>query len=103
MVLFTVSTGNQILGEFSPGQNVDFVSLLGGGVKSFNITGIDSIFGPTQETAFPIQLAFNKNTGSFKMRPISQPKSVPEPHSLFGLFTLLLWADFQSLKIPKSK
>lgn len=101
--LFTVSTGNQILGEFSPGQNVDFVSLLGGGVKSFNITGIDSIFGPTQETAFPIQLAFNKNTGSFKMRPIYTPKSVPEPHSIFGLFTLGIWAGFQALKIKKSK
>ncbi len=101
--LFTVSVGDTKIGEFSPGQNVDFVSLLGGGVKSFNITGIDSIFGSTQETAFPIQLAFNKNTGSFKMRPISQPKSVPEPHSLFGLFTLLLWAGFQGLKITKSK
>jgi hypothetical protein len=49
------------------------------------------------------QHSFNKNIGSFKSRPISQRKYVPEPHSIFGLFTLLIWAVFQGLKITKSQ
>jgi hypothetical protein len=35
---FTVSVGNNILGNFSPGQSVDFTSLLGSGVSQFTVT-----------------------------------------------------------------
>ena len=57
---FTVAVGDSILGNFSPGDKLDFVSLLGYPVDNFRITGIDSLFGETAETAFPIQLAFQK-------------------------------------------
>jgi hypothetical protein len=94
---FTVSVGDNILGEFSPGDSVDFVALLGAGVSNFKITGIDALIGDTEETAFPIQLAFNHQTGSFKMRPFSKeetptPQSVPEPGSIVGLLALVGWS-----------
>jgi hypothetical protein len=63
--------GDRILGEFGAGDRVDFTSLFGSGISNFKITGIDSLFGSTEETAFPIQLAFSDRTGSFKMRPFS--------------------------------
>ncbi len=104
---FTVSVGDNILGEFGPGQNVDFVSLFGSGVDNFKITGIDSLFGSTEETAFPIQLAFNDRVGSFKMRPFSKEsspaQSVPESTSTLGLLALGAWGIVKALKIRKNK
>ncbi|MDM9382709.1 hypothetical protein QUB80_18615 [Chlorogloeopsis sp. ULAP01] len=44
---FTVSVGDTILGEFSPGESLDFVSLFGHGISNFKITDIDSLFGST--------------------------------------------------------
>ncbi|MBW4557948.1 MAG: hypothetical protein KME59_18840 [Trichormus sp. ATA11-4-KO1] len=99
---FTVSVGDRILGEFGPGQNVDFVSLFGSGISHFKITDIDSLFGSTAETAFPIQLAFNDRIGSFKMRPISQetsPQSTPESTSALGLLALGAWGIIKAMKI----
>ncbi|MFQ4143729.1 hypothetical protein [Chlorogloeopsis sp. ULAP02] len=103
---FTVSVGDTILGEFSPGESLDFVSLFGHGISNFKITDIDSLFGSTQETAFPIQLAFNDRIGSFKMRPISKessPQSVPESTPIFGLLTLGAWGFIKALKIRSNK
>jgi hypothetical protein len=99
---FSVSVGDNILGEFSPGNSVDFVSLFGSGVSSFKITDIDSPFGPTAETAFPIKLAFNNDVGSFKMRPIARPnpQPVPESSSIFSLLALGIWGA-SSLKKRK--
>jgi hypothetical protein len=91
---FTVAVGDSILGNFSPGDKLDFVSLLGYPVDNFRITGIDSLFGPTAETAFPIQLAFQEREGSFKMRQISKPidaEAVPEPGSILAAKGMLLW------------
>ena len=91
---FTVSVGDSILGNFSPGDKLDFVSLLGYPVDNFRITGIDSLFGPTAETAFPIQLAFQEREGSFKMRQISKPidaEAVPEPGTILATKGMLLW------------
>ena len=91
---FTVAVGDSILGNFSPGDKLDFVSLLGYPVDNFRITGIDSLFGPTAETAFPIQLAFGEREGSFKMRQISRPidaEAVPEPGSILAAHGMLLW------------
>jgi len=62
---FTVAVGDLILGNYGPGDSVDFVSLLGYPVDKFRITGIDLLFGPTAETAFPIQLAFGEREGTF--------------------------------------
>lgn len=103
---FTVSVGDRILGEFGAGDSVDFTSLFGSGISNFKITGIDSLFGSTEETAFPIQLAFSDRTGSFKMRPFSQetsPQSVPESTSAIGLFALSVWGIVKALKIRFDK
>lgn len=92
---FTVLVGDRVLGEFSPGDSVDFVSLLGMGVPNFKITGIESFVGSTPETAFPIQLAFARSVGSFKMRPFDkpqQPQPVSESRSPFGWFGIAVLA-----------
>ncbi len=88
--LFTVVVDDMILGEYSPGDRVDFVSLLGRGISNFKITDIDYLVGSTEETYFPIQLAFDKNVGSFKMRMVEEEpkKKVPESNSIWGLIAL---------------
>lgn len=71
-----------------------------------NIRYIDSLFGSTEETAFPIQLAFNDRIGSFKMRPFSQessPQSVPESTSALGLLALGAWGIIKAMKIRLEK
>ncbi|MBW4648358.1 MAG: PEP-CTERM sorting domain-containing protein [Kastovskya adunca ATA6-11-RM4] len=95
--------GDTILGEFSPGTSVDFVSLFGEGVPSFKIGSINSLFPLEGPTAFPIRLGFNNEVASFKMRPFSEsespePESVPEPSSIFGLFALGFWGVRSLLK-----
>ncbi|AFY59157.1 hypothetical protein Riv7116_6841 [Rivularia sp. PCC 7116] len=91
---FTVEVGNEVIGEYGAGDTLDFTSLFDSGITNFRITDIDSLIGDTEETAFPIQLAFNDRRGSFKMRPISAPGSeperrrVPESVSIFGLLAI---------------
>ena len=70
--LFTVSVGDIVLGEFGPGDSVDFVDLLGTGVERFRITDIDSPFGSNEETFFPIQLDANREFFDFVMTPVSR-------------------------------
>jgi hypothetical protein len=91
--LFTVSANNLILGEFGPGDSLDFTDLFGDGIDKFTITDISGL-GPTPETAFPILLDFNNETVDFTMTRLDAPKthSVPEPNPLatvvaIGLFT----------------
>lgn len=100
---FAVTVGNVLLGTFGPGSSVDFVSLLGHGVSNFKITGINSLFGSTAETAFPIQLAFNEREGSFKMRAISadDAENVPEPTTVLG--TLLAVGGLGTIKKLKNR
>ncbi|SKB14079.1 conserved exported hypothetical protein [Planktothrix sp. PCC 11201] len=103
---FTVSVADTILGEFSPGDRLNFVSLFGAGVSNFRITDIDTLIGNTKETAFPIQLAFNQQVGSFQMRAIEEtpsPREIPEPTAIVGLFILGGWGIFQWRKIQKDK
>ncbi|MCL1470066.1 hypothetical protein [Argonema antarcticum] len=103
---FTVRVGDAILGEFGPGDSVDFVSLLGEAVSHFKITDIDALIGETESTAFPIQLAFNQSVGSFQMRAIQEtpePRRIPEPPAILGLFMLGAWGVFQGLKIKNGK
>ncbi|MFP4123428.1 MAG: choice-of-anchor tandem repeat NxxGxxAF-containing protein [Coleofasciculus sp.] len=84
---FTVSVGDTNLGEFLPGDSIDFVSLLGNGVSEFTITGLD--VDPTNPTAFPIKLDFDTDTASFDMHALIEEDSqnVPEPVSVFSLLT----------------
>jgi secreted trypsin-like serine protease len=78
---FTVSVGNNILGNFSPGQRVDFTSLLGSGVSEFTVT-IASLLENTSDV--PFQLAFNNDRGSFRMQEFTSSEAVPEPSSILG-------------------
>jgi hypothetical protein len=84
--LFTITVGNRVLGQFQPGDTVDFVALLGQGVSSFSLTGINPLADPENPTAFPLQLTFNTNTADFQMTALSpnQPESVPEPSTVLG-------------------
>lgn len=91
--LFTVSVGNQILGEFSPSKSVDFVALFGQGVSEFTITGIDPLVDATNPTAFPIKLAFNTETANFEMLALEHPQSNSIPESSLE-FALLIFGSF---------
>jgi hypothetical protein len=79
---FTVKVGNTTIGNFLPGQSVDFVALLGGGVTSFSVSGINPGSDPTSITAFPIKLSFNTPTADFKMTGIPASVAAPEPGTL---------------------
>jgi murein DD-endopeptidase MepM/ murein hydrolase activator NlpD len=96
---FALFAGGSYLGEYSPGDSVDFNSLLGKNISNFTITGIDPIEG--NQTDFPIQLAFNNETGSFRMRALDDentPKDVPEPSSALGLLVFGSFGIFFAAK-----
>lgn len=84
---FTVSVGDRILGEFLPGDAVDFVSLLGTGVSEFTIAGITPFVDGDNPKAFPIQLDFNTETASFNMQAL-QSEKVPEPSAVLSLLAI---------------
>ena len=86
---FTVQVGEKILGEFSPGESVDFVSLVGSGIAEFKILDIDT----QQDLAdVPFKVGFNGALASFQMRAIAEPEqiptSIPEPGSVAGILTI---------------
>ena len=87
-----IAPGCSIPGTFQAGQSVDFVALCGQGVSSFEITGIDPMFDPTDVEAFPIELAFNTPTADFIAAPIGPAVPAPEPPSVLllvsGMVTL---------------
>ncbi|WP_254564649.1 choice-of-anchor tandem repeat NxxGxxAF-containing protein [Oscillatoria sp. HE19RPO] len=86
---FTIAVGETILGEFLPGDKIDFVSLFGKGVSEFTVTGIN--VDPTNPAVFPIKLDFNTTTASFDMYAIGYKNSaekVPEPTSVLSLLAL---------------
>lgn len=84
---FTVSVGETILGEFTGGDSIDFVSLFGSGVKEFSITGLN--VDPSNPDVFPIKLDFDTDLASFDMYTLgyqeSDTKKVPEPSSVLAL------------------
>lgn len=88
--LFNVFVEDISIGQFSPGQAVDFVALLGHGVKEFTVSGIDPLVDSSNPIAFPIQLDFSTEKASFKQEAISakkveNPRKVPEYSSTLGL------------------
>lgn len=87
---FTVAVGDTVLGQFGPGQSVDFAALVGNGVSAFTVSGINPLVEEGDPNAFPIQLAFNTATASFSMRPLLDTSSekVPTPALLPGLIGL---------------
>ena len=89
--LFTVTVGNTVLGQFGPGDSVNFTELLGSGVSSFRITGIDPLVDSSDPVAFPLKLDFNTATASFEMHALTAA-AAPEPSTFIGLGTLALTA-----------
>lgn len=86
---FTVSIGDIVVGEFTGGDSIDFVSLLGTGVKQFSVSGIN--VDPSDPTVFPIKLDFDTELASFNMQAIGytpEPESVPEPGTVLGLLSV---------------
>ena len=79
---FSVSVEGEDLGEFGPGEVVSFISLLGEGVSSFSVSGINPLVDGEDPNAFPIQLAFDNPTASFTMTPAPVP--LPAPFILLG-------------------
>lgn len=65
--------GVALPGSFGPGDSVDF----GAGVEKFVITGIAPGVDASDPAVFPIKLAFNTPTASFRMRPLTC-KAAPE-------------------------
>jgi hypothetical protein len=70
---FHVWVGATNLGTFEVGERVNFVELLGAGVSSFRVTGINPSVDGGNSEAFPIQLAFNTTTADFTMTPLFLP------------------------------
>ena len=66
---FTVSVGGVELGQFGPGQSVDFTSFPGGGVSNFKVSGIAPTVDASNQLAFPLELAFSQELVSFNMTP----------------------------------
>jgi murein DD-endopeptidase MepM/ murein hydrolase activator NlpD len=95
--IFTVFANGQSLGEYSPGESVNFAALLGEGVSKFTIGDIDSI-NPEDPTAFPIQLKFNTDVASFKMTSIVENKKIPEPSGIIGLVVIGIYGIFHKNK-----
>jgi hypothetical protein len=79
---FTVKVGTTTIGNFLPGQGVDFNLLLGGGVSSFSVSGINPGADATNGLGFPLQIAFNTPTADFKMTGIPAGVAAPEPGTL---------------------
>ena len=86
---FTVETGGQVLGSFTPGQALTFPN---GGVSSFRVTGINPLVDATNPTAFPLKIAFNTPTADFTMQGITANATgdvAPEPGSLALLLPVM--------------
>ena len=80
---FTVSVGDRDLGQFLPGQSVNFIDILGEGVSHFTVTGISPTIDTEDPTAFPLKMDFSTEYASFRMyRP--QATSIPESISVLG-------------------
>ena len=73
---FTISVGGTVLGQYLPGQQVDFTSFPGGGISSFRVSGINPLADPDNPLSFPIQLDFNREAASFDMIAIPEPSNV---------------------------
>ena len=69
------------LGLFGAHDSLNFNELLGQGVSSFSLRGIDPEVDGSDPLAFPIQLAFNRDGADFTMTAVSNVAAVPEPET----------------------
>ena len=76
----TIEAEGVNLGEFGPGDMLDFVAELGHGVKEFKVSGISPIPETSElDPGFSLKLDFNTETASFRIT------TIPEPNSLLAL------------------
>lgn len=73
---FTVSVDGKVVGDYRPGDKVDFTNFPGGGVKEFTVTGLDPLAEPNNPIAFPLKLAFNTEKADFTMEALEDPEAV---------------------------
>ncbi|MCA9166221.1 MAG: PEP-CTERM sorting domain-containing protein [Planctomycetales bacterium] len=65
----TVVVDGQTLGEYGPGDRLDFVTALGTGVRKFEVTGISPFAQADNTPGFALQLEFSDQTASFSVTP----------------------------------
>ena len=91
---FTVAVEGKVLGEFSPGDTVDFsdyqealgdLLINGEGVKKFTISAINPGVDSADPEAFPLRLEFNTPTASFEMRAIETQQAAVSEDSTSAL------------------
>jgi hypothetical protein len=73
---FAVTAENTLLGEFGPGDSVDFVGLLGHGVESFIVSNITPLADAADPNAFPLKLEYSTATASFRMLAVPEPGTI---------------------------
>jgi hypothetical protein len=83
---FAVTAENTLLGEFGPGESVNFVQLLGHGVESFIVSNITPLADAADPSAFPIKLEYSTPTASFRMLAVPEPASLVLVLLCCGLF-----------------
>ncbi|WP_346290084.1 hypothetical protein [Sphaerothrix gracilis] len=83
---FTVSVEGQVLGEFGPGDTVnfsDYAELLGDrlvdgtGVRKFVVADINPSVDAANPVAFPLKVDFSTATASFEMRAMEATATAP--------------------------
>ncbi|MEM7412906.1 MAG: hypothetical protein AAF430_21925 [Myxococcota bacterium] len=74
---FEVSVGGSSLGTFGPGDSVDFTTFPGGGVTSFEVSGISPGVNAEDAAAFPLQVTLDSATTAFSMTSGPGLPSVP--------------------------
>lgn len=92
---FVVSVEGTVLGEFSPGdilQFSDYAEMLGdrlvnGGVRKFTVSEINPAVDASDPVAFPLKLDFNTPTASFDMRALEVAATGDAAQELSALTT----------------
>lgn len=87
---FDILTGpgfSNLLGTFGAGSSVNFLTLAGGPLSAFRLSGINPAVDAALPNAFPLQIFFNSGAnGSFTQTAVSD---VPEPSLLVFSFAAL--------------
>ena len=71
---FQVHAGGALLGQFGPGERVDFP----GGVGEFTVSGITPAVDGSSPLAFPIKLSLDTVGVTFVMRPLTDDELAPK-------------------------
>ncbi len=72
---FEVVADGVVLGSFDVDEGVNFLDLLGHGVDRFTVRGISPLVDAEDPAGFPLRIAFDADTASFRMIAIPEPAS----------------------------